>query len=246
MRNIEDYELNYVKEGFEDYQVAYRRKKVLEQIEKYNPKHILEIGCGMVPLFSYTNNITYTIVEPSKKFCENAIELSKKIGVEVCIINDFFGEKVACDLDKRFDMIICSSLLHEVEEPERMLEALFKACDDKTIIHVNVPNAKSFHRVLAKNTGIILSEHEKSERNKKLQQNMVFDLESLKTMVLNHHFEILDMGSYFIKPFTHEQMYQMIEKKIIDKSILDGLYNMINDLPMMGSEIFVDCRKASC
>ena len=139
-------------------------------------------------------------------------------------------------------MIICSALLHEVDEPESMLEDIFRICDDRTIVHVNVPNAKSFHRLLAKNMRIILNEYEASERNIALQQNTIFDLERLSSMLINHKFEILDKGSYFIKPFTHKQMYDLIQKKIIDNRILDGLYNMVSDLPMLGSEIFVNCR----
>ena len=47
MRDISDYEVNYMKNRFEvDVQVKYRRKTVLRFIEKYNPKSILEIGCG--------------------------------------------------------------------------------------------------------------------------------------------------------------------------------------------------------
>ena len=242
MRNIEKYTVSYLEDGFENYQVAYRRKMILEQIEKYSPKYILEIGCGMEPLFCYTNNIDYTIFEPSKIFSENALKLSKKCSQKIHIINDFFGEKTAYNFEKEFDMIICSGLLHEVDNPERILEDIFRICGEKTIVHVNVPNAKSFHRLLAKNMGLILSEYEASERNIELQQNTIFDLERLSSMLINHKFEILDKGSYFIKPFTHKQMYDLIQKKIIDNMVLDGLYNMASDLPMLGSEIFANCR----
>lgn len=38
MRNIENYVEKYTKAGFEDYKVLYRRKKILEVIEKYHSK----------------------------------------------------------------------------------------------------------------------------------------------------------------------------------------------------------------
>lgn len=51
MRDIDKYAEDYVKGDFEIYQVKYRRKMVLEQIAKYKPRKVLEIGCGMEPLF---------------------------------------------------------------------------------------------------------------------------------------------------------------------------------------------------
>jgi len=45
MRDINDYTKNYNIASFEDYKVIYRRKKVLEIMQKYKPKRILEIGC---------------------------------------------------------------------------------------------------------------------------------------------------------------------------------------------------------
>lgn len=51
MRDIDKYTQEYSKAGFEKYQVAYRRRKLLEIINKYLPQRILEIGCGMEPLF---------------------------------------------------------------------------------------------------------------------------------------------------------------------------------------------------
>lgn len=241
MRDINKYSDNYLVQDFEIYQVEYRRKKIIEQIAKYHPQRILEIGCGSEPLFQYVEGKEWVIVEPSKAFCKIA-ESKKGESDHVNIIQGFLEERISELEQESFDMIICSSLLHEVEEPERMIKDIFKLCGDKTIVHINVPNAKSFHRILARNMGIV-NEYEKSERNVLLQQNIVFDMDKLINMVTGHNFEVLDRGSYFIKPFTHKQMYDLIEKEIIDKKVLDGLYNMANEMPMLGSEIFVNCRK---
>ena len=43
-RDIEKYTKDYNESTFEHIQVKYRMKKVLEILEKYNPKHVLEIG----------------------------------------------------------------------------------------------------------------------------------------------------------------------------------------------------------
>lgn len=245
MRDIENYTENYLKPGFEDYQVMYRRKKVLEIIEKVRPGKILEIGCGMEPLFTYLKEYSYdkyVIVEPSQEFYNNACKLSEDIDEVICI-NDFFTDKIkettVCD----FDMIICSSLLHEISNPEKMLSDIKSICSEKTIVHINVPNANSFHRMLAKCMGIIKDEHEMTNRNIVLQQNMVFDKKMLESFVEKVGFNVLESGTYFIKPFSHDQMYKMMEAGIINEAVLDGLYNMEKVMPDAGSECFVNCVK---
>ena len=53
MRNIINYQEKYLGEPFEAVQVCYRRKKVIELLEKYKHNNILEIGCGLEPLYKY-------------------------------------------------------------------------------------------------------------------------------------------------------------------------------------------------
>ena len=74
MRDIEEYAKDYVNDyDFENYQVKYRRRKILEIIEHYAPESLLEIGCGLSPIGEFCNGLKmYTVVEPSKYFCEIA------------------------------------------------------------------------------------------------------------------------------------------------------------------------------
>ncbi len=243
MRDINKYTYDYNKPNFEDYQVKYRRKKVLEIIDKYKPKFILEIGCGMEPLFKYLAGEyeRYTLVEPSKEFYQNAIKLAKD-NCKINCYNDFFGSDELV-LDEKYDLVVCSGLLHEVSEPLEFIKELYKICSDKTILHINVPNAKSFHRLLAKKMELINDEHAMSERNILYQQHSVFDIEGLKNILEDNGFEIINSGSYFVKPFTHSQMYEMMCKSIIDEKVLDGLYEMTEYMPEMGSEIYVNVRR---
>lgn len=72
MRDINKYSENYSVQDFELYQVEYRRKMIMEQIDKYHPHRILEIGCGKEPLFQYVKEKEWVIVEPAEIFCQIA------------------------------------------------------------------------------------------------------------------------------------------------------------------------------
>ncbi len=240
-RDINNYTDSYISHDFEDIQVKYRKKEILKHFNNFKPKKILEIGCGKSPFF--TEGISYekyVVVEPSKLFAQNAISLKDNENIHV--INDFVENRTEELKKENFDFILLSSLLHEVQNPEVFMDKIKELASSKTIIHINVPNSLSFHRVLAFEAGLIGSLKELSESNIKLQQNSVFDLQSICSLVDSSGFTVIDKGSYFIKPFTHKQMSELLNKNIINKQILDGLYNMSKYLPELGSEIFVNLK----
>lgn len=133
-------------------------------------------------------------------------------------------------------------MLHEVEDAELILRGLANACTGDTVVHINVPNANSFHRILAKNSRMMDDVHEFSERNRQLQQHRVFDIKSLTTEVEKMGFSVCESGSYFLKPFTHAQMFRMMEDHIIGEEVLDGLYAITDSLQEYGSEIYVNAK----
>ena len=243
MRDIEDYAEKYTENGFEEYKVLYRRKKLIEMIKGWRPKSILEIGCGMDPLFQYVDNAKFTIVELSQLFCDNAADLMRMRHIHNAECIQGYFEEIASGLSKEYDLIICSSLLHEVEKPGSLIKAIENTCNSDTIVHVNVPNAYSLHRLLGKEMGILDDVHEMSENNIDFQQNNVFDKYSLEKIVNENGLEVIESGGYFMKPFSHKQMNEMMQKKVIDEKVLDGLYELGKCMPEFCSEIYVNCKK---
>ena len=242
MRNIENYTEEYKKHNFEEIQVLYRRKKVLEQLNLYPHKYILEIGCGFEPIFKYFDDFeSMTIVEPGMEFIENAKKISQN-KTRIKCIHGLLEDKISELTLQNYNFIIVSGLLHEVERPDILLEALRLVCGLHTVVHINVPNAYSIHRILAKEMGLIENIIEKSSTQIKLQQHSTFSMEGLIKLLKNHQFKILDKGSFFIKPFTHQQMCDMLTTNIINLRVLDGLYELTKYMPEYGSEIYVNCQ----
>lgn len=246
MRDITDYSERYAEQPFEKTQIELRKNKIIDIVNQYTPANILEIGCGTQPFFiNYKNFEKLVIIEPSEAFYNNALYLKERnpnTESEIKIFKLLFEDAVIILQNYSFDFIIISSLLHEVENARIFLEKLHEVIDKHTIIHVNVPNAYSFHRLLAYEIGIINSVYDMSDSNKRLQQFRIFDLHLLKSLITDCGYEILDSGSYFIKPFTHKQMQEIIENNIIDLKILEGLNKMTKYIPDMGSEIFINFK----
>jgi 2-polyprenyl-3-methyl-5-hydroxy-6-metoxy-1,4-benzoquinol methylase len=238
-RDIEKYTEVYNAYCFEKIQVKYRRKKVLEILNKYAPAKILEIGCGNDSIFNYYKKFNFaTIIEPSEIFFQKAKEAFSD-STNVVIYNDFL-ETISDKITADFDFIVLSGLLHEVENPKFLLENVKKLCSPNTVVHINVPNSKSFHLLWAHSAGLIKSLGVITPTAVKLQQNTTFDLDFLGEMITESGFKVIEKGSYFLKPFSHDKMQQCMDNKILDDALLDALYNMVEYTPKLGSEIFVN------
>lgn len=245
-RDIEKYTKEYLSDSydFEKNMVTFRRNKILKILQKYKPKNILEIGCGMDSIFNYYKNYQQAcIVEPSYEFFLKVQKDLENLNIEFC--NDFVENKIEFLKEKNFDFIILSSLLHEVKNPKEFLQDILTLCNKNTILHINVPNAKSFHLLWAYESGLIKEIGFLSERAKKLQQNSTFTLESLESFINEcmDKMEVLDRGSYFVKLFNHSKMALCVQENIIDTALLKGLGEMIKYMPEFGAEIFVNIKK---
>lgn len=245
MRDLDKYAEHYVNHaGFEAQMVCFRRKKVLEILAEVPHARILEIGCGTDSLFNHLTDFeSFVVVEPIKSFVETA--LGQVQGDQrISVLHGFLESQSEQLRSHTFDLVIASSVLHEVEEPTLFLESLSRVCSKQTITHFNVPNALSLHRLLAVEMGLIEDPFTPSDLAGTFQRTSNFDLPSLKELVQSCHFTVLSEGSYFLKPFSNQQMLQLVDHEIVPETFLDALYTVVeNRLPELGAEIFVNVKK---
>lgn len=246
MRDLQKYQNLYKSQPYERYQVYFRKKKINEVLSKYNHNTLLEIGCGLDSIFNDLNSFQKMyVVEPAVLFYEKAIEdraNSKKIK-DITILNKYIEDCIRDFKGTKIDFIIISCLLHEIQEQANFLKTISLISSKSSIVHISVPNANSFHRLLAVEMGIIENIFAKSDSNKMFQQNTNFNLESLVNLVEGNGFKVIESGAYSFKPFTHQQMEDMLQAEILNEKVLEGLYRMEKHLPTLGSEIFVNVKK---
>lgn len=243
MRDLDDYQMKYKSEPGEKHQVILRKRHVVSIMDKYPHDSILEVGCGMNPLFlaDFTYE-TMTIVEPGHDFISIAQMEAEKKQANVKCIESTFEDSVA-ELNKmHFDYIVVSSLLHELESPEVFMRNLATIVDEKTVVHINVPNAYSLHKIIAKNMGLIDDVHELSAQQKEMQRNRCYDMSMLIEFVEEFGFEVIEKGSFIPKFLTGKQMDRMLEEGIIQEEFYTGLDELIDYIPDLGSEIYVQIR----
>ena len=242
MRDLDAYQREYGNLPFEDIQARYRKRRIIESIAKYRPRSILEVGCGFDPLFNhYRGYERFTVVEPGDEFVRNARECAQALQ-GITIVHGSLEDNVAILSATPYDFAVLSSLLHEIPDSKKLLDATARLCGPGTIVHVNVPNARSMHRLLAVEMGLIQSAYERSQTQRRMQQSQTFDTDSLTELVSQSGFEIVEQGTFFIKPFTHSQMASLQTSGMLTEAMLEGLYKLSKHLPDNGSEIFMDLK----
>lgn len=241
-RDLGKYEATYLTSGFEAVQARYRKTMLIELLKRLQPRRVLEVGCGADTLATHWSGAeTFVIVEPSEGFAAGArAQTADQAGVRVV---EATLEEAAPQLrGEAFDLVLLSGLLHEVSDARGLLATTRGLCGSQTFVHVNVPNARSLHRLLALEMGLIRDLTEASALQKALQQPRIFTAESLEQCVAQAGFEVVEQGSYFIKPFTHAQMQSLIESGFLTQPLLDGLFGLGRHLPGLGSEIYLNAR----
>jgi SAM-dependent methyltransferase len=247
-KRIQRYQQAYQEEyGFEAVLVAARQRLMLELIRHENPNVVVEIGCGTDLLSKRVEAEglslgRWIIVEPSETFAAIAEEAASLL-TGLNVIRGFVEDRVQAVLSlcpSPPDLVICSGVLHEVPELPPVLRAVHRLLEAGGLLHVNVPNAYSLHRRLARAMGMIADERELSPRNVALSQFRVFDLAGLQSDLTAAGFRIEETGGYLIKPFTHKQME--VIRGILSPELLDGLWALGRELPEFASEIYANAR----
>ena len=229
--------------GFESEMVFYRRQLLLERLNHLRPEVVFEIGCGNELLYETWLNgggmaECWVTVEPSEKFAELArsARLPNMHVVQACFENAIPRVQSICS--RAPNLVICSSVLHEVPSATAVLAAMRFIMGAETRTHINVPNANSLHRRLAKSMALIADTKAMSERNLNLMQNRVYDMASLKADLASAGLSVIDEGGYLLKPFTHAQMERVASE--LGESVMDGLFDLGRELPELASEIWVE------
>ena len=232
------YELDYANLKFENILHDYRYRKILEVIHRHPHQHILEIGSGPTPLFTKISDFEkMTVIEPGDIYFKQAQGLRESDN-RITFIHDLFENVVDQLAKESFDFIIVGGFLHEIDNANEVLQKIKNICGTHTVVHSYVPNARSFHRLLALESGIIETIYQMSENDILFNRQNIFDQKSFDQLFTNNGFVSIETGSYFIKPFNHQQMHELVSNNIVSARVMDGLDKMIRYLPEMGAELF--------
>ena len=138
----------------------------------------------------------------------------------------------------KYDTIIMGHVLEHIADPIVALKKIYSLLKEDGIFLVSVPNAKSLHRMVAVEMGMLESEYELNSRDIELGHYRVYDMSILEAHLEKSGFNIDHMGGYFLKPLSNGQ----IENEWNDEMI-EGYYKVGKHFQKNCAEIYAVCSK---
>jgi len=240
-RDLTKYYDDYLNLPFERVQETFRKRTIIEHLEEKAmlKKSILEVGCGLDSIFNHLNaTAECMIVEPIEQLLFSISNSKLKSN-----IRKIPGrlEEVSLKINLKFDVIILSSLIHEIENPILLLNHCKNVLDKEGRIIIVTNNQNSIHRIL----GVSMGELEKLESRTSTENQMqqifgAFTVKQLEVIVKDIGMKINKIETFFPKILPHKMMQYALDSNIIDMKFLNQMSNLINFLPQFGSEIILD------
>ena len=196
------------------------------------------IGENCLELGPATGYMTKYLVNDFKSvtIIESAIDLIEKIPdyPNLIKVNCLFEE---FNTDKKFDIIIINHVLEHIEKPVPLLKQFKNYLSKNGKLIIGVPNANSLHRLAAVKMGMLKTQYELNERDKKLGHYRVYDELELRKHIQKAGLYIEHSGGILIKFLSNDQI-----ERFLDEKILDAFYELSNLLPQYCAIVYTICN----
>lgn len=241
-RDLRTYLNEYNLLPFERSAEKYRRKAVVGALRELQPQSLIEVGCGQDSIFNYLDPaILGTIVEPIESLTRSQ-DLDRRLP-NVKVITSLF-ESVPVGAIERADVVLLSSILHEVNDAKLLIETSSRFLQSDGAIVIIVPNAWSIHRFVGERKLIISKLDEQSDTQKKMQQQqLVYSPKSLNVFLENCGLYVENLKTFFPKLSSHSQMQDFLDSNLLDDGFLDRINDLSEYLEPTGSEIIAVARR---
>jgi 2-polyprenyl-3-methyl-5-hydroxy-6-metoxy-1,4-benzoquinol methylase len=179
-----------------------------------------------------TNNLikncySLTVIEGSTVFANHL----KTKYPQINVINSLFEDAV---INEKFDNIVLGHVLEHVSDPSIVLQKVLSWLKPSGVVLCSVPNARSIHRQVAVEMGLIPSIFAMSEKDVHHGHTHIYTPETLREIFLSNGFKIISTGGYWLKPISDSQIEQSWNENMLSAFMKLGEF-----YPDIAAEIYV-------
>lgn len=138
----------------------------------------------------------------------------------------------------RFDAIVMARALEHLVDPRPTLRRVAGWLADGGELHVMVPNARSFHRLIGVAMGLLPAPDALNERDVAFGHHRVYDPTTLRGELEGAGLEVVEEGGSSLKFLANAQMHAL------DPKLWDALRIVGAGFPGNAAEIYARCRRA--
>lgn len=212
--------------------------KLSISISASRPRSLLSLGIGHQVVCSRIMQTMseilecYTIVEGSSVIIER-LGKQCKLPNFVNIKNDFFEKYKS---ENQVDAIEMGFVLEHVDDPTGLLRRYRSFLAPKGFLYAAVPNARSLHRLLGHEAGLLHDLYRLSPADQQLGHQRYYDLQSFSQLFKAEGFKIQRISGLLLKPFTTAQMTSLQ----LPPNVLRALCICAGDLPDIANGIMIE------
>jgi 2-polyprenyl-3-methyl-5-hydroxy-6-metoxy-1,4-benzoquinol methylase len=197
-------------------------KATIEIIKKsIKNKNILNLGLG--------NGVTSRIFDVevnSQMVIEGSREILEKFSFDsnkTTFIESYFENY---NSDRKYNIVLANHVLEHVDDPVTLMKNKFhKWLTDDGVAFITVPNAKSIHRLIGKQMGMLKNEYDLNNSDEKAGHQRVYDIDILRNHIEKANLEIIEIGGYNIK------MVSLVQMKDWSQELLDAIFEVSKKMP---------------
>lgn len=137
---------------------------------------------------------------------------------------------------EQFDTVVLDHVLEHVEDPFTLLKRASDWVAPAGRLLAGVPNAHSFHRLVAVKMGLLSAPTDLNERDRTLGHRRVYTPETFRRELEAAGLHVMHQGGVFFKPLSNAQIETHWTEEMIE-----GFYRLGFDFPDQAAELFAVC-----
>lgn len=175
----------------------------------------------------------YVIVEGAPQIIADFRNSLEPVPAGLELVEGYFETFVSA---QRFEVIEAGFILEHVDDPALVLNRLHDFLTPGGRIIIAVPNARSLHRLLGQQAGLLGDIYALSPADQALGHKRYFDLDSLTALVRTAGYQVARTEGMLLKPFTTPQLNSLN----LSPAIWGALLKVAADYPEISNAIYLE------
>ena len=211
-----------------------------ETLVQENAKSVLSLGIGHEVVSKALMNLlesnleSYHIVEGSPEIIKNFQDANSDAKIEV--FHSYFDD---FEPTKKYDAIEMGFVLEHVDDPLLIVNRFKHFLSDNGSMYISVPNARSLHRLIGHEAGLLNDIYQLSPQDYELGHKRYFDLDKIKEVINEEGLRVIKDRGLMLKPITGAQ----INTLGWNSNIIDALMKIGLDYPEISNCMYLEAKK---